>query len=142
MIQIQPLEARQLLSATVPAAKTKPTIPNIVGVFNGTETEQKPTAGSAESLTITITSQSTKGVVAGTVAGTLPSVGSTSEALTGKVNTKGHVVIKFATSTKAKGSAVGTFNSTTGVFTGKYSTPASKGHKSTHGIFSVTKAVL
>ena len=91
MSHIEPLENRQLLSASLhPAAKTKPTIPNIVAEFTGTGTETKP-AHAVGDLQLNITSESTRRALSGTF--TNLSVSKTGN-FTGTVTSKDAVTIK------------------------------------------------
>jgi hypothetical protein len=137
MNHVQKLESRQLLSAAIFAAKTKPTIPNIVEIFEGTSTQKKPNAQPSESLEITFTNETAKGVLTGTLAS-----GSLSPfAATGTVNAKGKLSIKFLAEHNAKGTITGTYSAGSHVISGTYSLGATKENKAQSGTFSVTALV-
>ena len=133
MLQIESLEQRQMLSVSMHSAKTKPTIPQISGIYDGTATQLRP-GTATEQLTIDISTESTKGVVGGSLtAATITAI------LVGKVNTKGKVTAKFTSvAFKGKGSIKGAYNSTTHTITGTYKTPGAGHQRATRGTFAVS----
>ena len=137
MNHVQVLEPRQMLSAAIFAAKTKPTIPNIVELFEGTSTQNKPNAQPAESLELTFTNESAKGALTGTLTS-----GSLSPfAATGSVNAKGKLTLKFLAEHNAKATLTGTYSASSHTIVGTYSLGATKENKAQSGIFSVSALV-
>jgi len=141
--RIEMLESRRLLSAatisviapataTRAAVHTHPTVPNILGTFNGTYAATNGTSGD---VIITITSEG-KG---GKLAGTLTVVGTGTLQISGSVNVKGklslhgsihHLVITLT-------GAVSNANNT---LSGKFHSTSN--HGSAHGTFTTTKAAV
>ncbi|HEY1683996.1 MAG TPA: hypothetical protein VGG19_04485 [Tepidisphaeraceae bacterium] len=129
---LESLESRQLLSAAHPAAKTKVPIPTITGFYEGTAVDTK--THQTQDVSIDITSESAKGVLAGT--GT---EGTTSGyVLTGKVTNKDKVTFKIKSGKKtliANGTYASSDTSAGSVISGKYSAPK------THGTFNIIMQV-
>jgi hypothetical protein len=137
MLFIESLENRQLLSASLhSAAKTKPTIPNIVAQFTGIGTETKPVHGTGD-LVLNILTESSKGILTGTFTNT--TVDKTGN-ITGKITTKDAVTIKVIDATgKATFTFTGKYSSTHEI-TGKYKGAGTKTVKPSSGTFSLSPA--
>jgi hypothetical protein len=136
MSYIESLESRQLLSASLhPAAKPKPTIPNIAFEFTGIGTETKPVHGVGD-LVLNITSESSKGILAGTFTNTTTD---RTGNFTGKITTKDAVTIKvLGTTNKVFFTFTGKYSSLVHQITGKFKGAGSKGAKPTSGTFSLS----